>query len=58
MDLADNFVVDDPLTFCYFLEGDLLRIYSGLEVILGFFFAEFGVLELSLLFFFGRVQCS
>ena len=21
MDLADDFVVDEPLTFCYFLEG-------------------------------------
>ena len=36
--------------------GDLLRISSGLEVILGYFcFAEFGVLELSLLFLFRQV---
>ena len=48
MDFTDYFVVDDPLTFCYFLEGGFLRISSGLEVILGIFcFTEFGVLELS-----------
>ena len=37
-----------PLRFVIFLKGDLLRIYSGLEVILGIFcFTEFGVLEIS-----------
>ena len=53
MDFADDFVVDDPVTFFYFLRGNLLQIYSGLEVILGCFcFTEFGVVKLSLLFFF------
>ena len=48
MDFADDFVVDDPLTFCYFLEGNLLRISSGLELILGIFcFTKFVVLEIS-----------
>ena len=37
MDFADDFVVDDPLTFFIFLKGNLLQISSGLEVILGFF---------------------
>ena len=61
MDFADDFVVDDPLTFGYFLEGGFLQISSGLEVMLGFFvspnlvclndldmivdFTEFGVLD-------------
>ena len=41
-----------PSHFVIFLKGDLLRISSGLEVILGYFcFTEFGVLELSLFFF-------
>ena len=48
MDFADDFVVDDPLTICYFFKGDFPLISSGLEVILGYFcFTEFGVLELS-----------
>ena len=48
MDFADDFVVDDPLTFGYFLDGEFLQISSGLEVMLGYFcFTEFGVLELS-----------
>ena len=33
--LADDFVLNDTLTFGYFLEGELLRISSGLEVTLG-----------------------
>ena len=59
MDFADDFVVDDPLTFFIFLKGNLLSIYSGLEVILGFLvspssvclnfsiivFTNFGMLE-------------
>ena len=37
-----------PSHFVIFLKGDLLRISSGLEFILGYFcFANFGVLELS-----------
>ena len=41
-----------PSHFVIFLKGDFLQISSGLEFILGYFcFAEFGVLELSLLFF-------
>ena len=48
MDFADDFVVDDHLTFVIFLKGNLLRISSGLEFMLGCFcFTEFGVLELS-----------
>ena len=46
MDFADDFVVDDPLIFGYFLNGNLLRISSVLEVMLRFVFIEFGVLEL------------
>ena len=48
MHSADDFVVDDLLTICYFLEENLLQISSGLEVILGYFgFTKFGVLEFS-----------
>ena len=48
MDSADDFVVDDPSHLVIIFMGDLLRISSGLEVMLGYFcFAEFGVLELS-----------
>ena len=48
MHFANDFVVDDPLTFFYFLERNLLQITSGLEVILGYFgFTKFGVLEFS-----------
>ena len=44
-----------PSHFVIFLKGNLLQIYSGLEVILGYFcFTEFGVFELSLLFLFCR----
>ena len=51
MDFADDFVVDDPLTFFIFLKGGLLQISSGLEVILVYFcFAEISVIELSSFF--------
>ena len=39
-----------PSYFVIFLKGGLLRIYSGLEVILGYFsFTKFGVLESSII---------
>ena len=60
MDFADDFVVDDPLTFCYFLEGgfaaNIFRFVSHpcffvspslvcLDSLFYFCFAKFGVLE-------------
>ena len=36
-----------PSHLIIFLKGNLLQISSGLEVMLGFFFAKFGVLEIS-----------
>ena len=47
-DFADDFVVDDPLTFGDFLAGEfaanIFRFGSHARI---FCFAEFGVLELS-----------
>ena len=37
----------NPSHFVILLKEGLLRISSGLKVVLGFFFADFGVLELS-----------
>ena len=52
MDFADDFVVDDPLVFFFFLNGDFLQISSGLEVNIGHFsFAEFDVIEFSIIDF-------
>ena len=39
MDFADDFVVDDPLIFGYFIEGEFLQISSGLEFMLGYIFS-------------------
>ena len=51
MDFADGFVVDDPFTFAYFLEGGFATNIFRFEVHSWiFYFTEFGVLELSLLF--------
>ena len=48
MDFADDFVVDDPLTFGYFLEGEFAaNIFRFGSYAWMFFFADFGVLELS-----------
>ena len=61
MDFADYFVVDDPSDFVILLEGNLLRISLGLEVILGYFcFAKFGELEISFLILFiqGMLELS
>ena len=48
MDFADDFVVDDPLTFGYFLKeefaANLFRFGSLAWILI---FTEFGVLELS-----------
>ena len=44
MDFADDFVVDDHVTFV-FLKGVLLLISSGLEVILFIWITEFGLIE-------------
>ena len=52
MDFASGFVVNDPSQFVILLKGDLLQIYSGLEVFLGHFgFTEFSVLEFSRIVF-------
>ena len=56
MDFADNFVVEDPLTFCYFLEGEFsANIFRFGSHSWTFFFTDFGVLELPLLFLFSWV---
>ena len=48
MDFADDFVVDDPLTFGYFLEGGFsANIFRFGSCARNFSFTEFGVLELS-----------
>ena len=48
MNFADDFLINDPLTFFILLESNLLQISSGLEVILGYFgFTKFCVLEFS-----------
>ena len=46
MDFADDFVVDDPLTFCYYLEGGFsANIFRFGSHSWFFGFTEFGVLE-------------
>ena len=48
MDFADDFLVDDPLQFCYLLEGEFAANIFRFGNILGIFcFTKFGVLELS-----------
>ena len=48
-----------PSHFLIFLKGNLLQIYSGLEVILRYFcFTKFVVLDLSLLYLFHQVRCT
>ena len=48
MDFADDFVVDDPLTFGYFLEGEFAaNIFSFGSHDRVFCFTEFSVLEFS-----------
>ena len=37
MDSADDLVINDPLIFCNFLEGELVQKVSGLDIILTFF---------------------
>ena len=46
MDFADDIVVDDPLKFSILLKGGLMRIYSGLEVILDFGVTKFSGMSL------------
>ena len=59
MDFADDFVVDDSLTFGYFLEGGFATNTFRFGIHAGFFFTEFGVLELSKYdCLFHRVRCA
>ena len=47
MDFAYDFVVDDPLTFDYFLEGSFAANIFRFGIHAWIFIAEFGVLEIS-----------
>ena len=52
MDFADDFLVNDPLTFSSFLEGEFAANIFRFGIHYWIFFTNFGVLEISLLFFF------